>query len=209
MAFAVILICVLAVVAGLLLVPVRLDFRYRRDMHTGNTAAYLRIGWFRFDLTKQKPDKQKKTEKPKEEKGFSFSEFQEKFRHYTELFNTHKDNIGEIISYAAHHAVKIDNIEFKLDYGFEDPMYTGIAMGIISGAAYNILAFLTQQLTVSEHKIDIRPDFDMPCFRTRFWCIVRLQNVHIMVIAVKALRLFWKIQKTEKAQKNTDKAERK
>lgn len=202
MAAVIVLVCVLAAVGCLLLLPVRLDIQYHKDAVLDNAHVYIRFLWFKFDLTEQKkePKKNKKKAQAKEKeqkKAWEFSDFREKFQQYTKVFSENKEDISDIFLYAREHALHVEKIDFQLNYGFADPMHTGLGMGLISGAAYNVLAFITHWLAVDMHNIDIRPNFDEACFSVKFWCIVRVKNVHIMVIAMKSLRLVRRLRRNK------------
>lgn len=187
MTAVIIVIFVLAVVGVLFLIPVRLDVRYKKDAVQDQATVYLRFLWFKINLTDKK--KKQNVQEKSTKKAGTFSGFKKKFQHYTKVFEASKDDLADILVYARDHALHVEKIDFQLDYGFEDPMYTGIAMGVISGASYNLLAFIMHWLAVDKHDIDIRPDFDKVCFSVNIWCIVHVKNVHIMVIATKILRL--------------------
>lgn len=193
----IIIACVLLlVVAGLLWIPIRLDVRYRKDALRSGATAYLRILWLKIPLNKK--DKPEKDEKSKPEK-MEFSGFRDKFQYYTKMIQDAKEDIVAILAYAGEHALKIEKLHFRTEFGFEDPMYTGMATGLINGAVYNVLAQLMRWVSVEEHLIDIRPDFDRTRFTVNFWCIVRVKNVHIIVIAMKILRLVRRVQKIKQS----------
>lgn len=140
MTAVIIVIFVLAVVGVLFLIPVRLDVRYKKDAVQDQATVYLRFLWFKINLTDKK--KKQNVQEKSTKKAGTFSGFKKKFQHYTKVFEASKDDLADILVYARDHALHVEKIDFQLDYGFEDPMYTGIAMGVISGASYNLLAFI-------------------------------------------------------------------
>ena len=190
--------CALAAVGAVLWIPVRLDVQYRKNALQSGASVYLRVGFIKIRLT-GKPHK-KKTGKEGSEPSFkrlSFSEFKKQYRAWSGFFSENKEEIAGILRYARDHALVVEKIDFRLEYGFEDPMYTGLAMGAISGGAYNLLAVLTRWLEVDGHSIDIRPDFENRRFAVNFWCILRVKTVHIMVVTVKILRLVRRLEKNK------------
>ena len=186
------------IVAVLLFVPVRLDFRYKKDAVQNTAELYLKYMWFRIKIIprEQKPPKKQaqKKQEPEQKKDFSIEVFKQQFAHYKKIFEHSKDDIAAIFQYAGEKAVVLELVDFKLDYGFEDPAYTGMLMGGICGIAYNILALVDRHLDLREKHVDIRPDFHNNCFQMSFQCIARLKNVHIMVILYKVIKIYFKIK---------------
>lgn len=115
-------------------------------------------------------------------------------------FERLKDDIADILRFCTQKMIRVKNIEFDFTFGLEDPMYTGMANGLIYGAVYNILGVIHNNTRLESCRADITPDFDRVCHNISFHCILHLKNVHIIVMIVKAVKMYSKFRKSaEKA----------
>ena len=182
------------IVVIVLFVPVRLQFKYKKDALQNQTELYLKYMWFRMKIIPRDRAARKKKAQgaPKKDAEFSIDSFKNKFVRYKKIFDFSKDDIALIFKYAGEKAVVLELIDFNLEYGFEDAAYTGMLMGGICGIVYGFLALIDTHLTLQEKHVDIRPDFHNKCFQVSFQCIARLKNVHIMVILYKIIKIYFK-----------------
>lgn len=181
----------------LLLIPTYCEFEFKKSGAEKKSEVKIKYLFFTFK-PKEKPQKEKtKKEKPKEKtKKKSIGE-------WFSLFKLIEDDIIEILQYAKKHAVSVKYLKFIMDFGMADAMQTGIATGAAYGTVYNVLGFLNRNIPVEECDIKINPDFDRAHLETDIKCIFRIKNVHIIVIAVKALKMYFKMRKnnTQKERK--------
>lgn len=202
---AIIVFAVLAaVIFVILLFPVRLEILYVKDEASGEISAVCRYMFFKFRLLPQKKkdtaESGSKTEDMTENKpkGISFEKKKEELHQYINLFAVIKDDAAEILRYAAKKAVVFERISVDVVFGFEDAMQTGIFTGLINGFVYNVLALVHNFMTLLKMNVNIQPVFeDTPVFKTRLECILRLKNVHIIIIAFNVLKLIRKIKKAK------------
>ena len=105
------------------------------------------------------------------------------------------------MEYAKQHAVTVKSIDLDMEFDTEDPMRTGILTGTINGGVYNVLAILDNTVGVNDWNIDIRPLFqNQEQLKINFCGIVKIKNVHIIIIVSKILKLYLKIRKIKKAE---------
>ncbi|MBR5808740.1 MAG: DUF2953 domain-containing protein [Clostridia bacterium] len=197
----IILISFIALIFVLLLLPVRLLVDYKKDDVTNETSFVIRYLFWNFKLFKNKnKEKKKPKEKPKEEKKpVSFSEKRDKVSKYIKIFEDIKDEIGQILDYAAQKAVVFEKIYTDIEFGFEDAMHTGIFTGVLNGFVYGVLGFIHQHSRLLDMRVNIQPVFDNPSFKVQAGCILRLKNVHIIIVAINILKILRKIRKTERS----------
>ncbi len=119
----------------------------------------------------------------------------EKIEKGIEVYKYIEDDVAEIIAYAADHAVTVKQLKLIMRFGLDDAMYTGIATGALYGVIYNVIALLDRHLTVHNHEVNLTPEFEGKCFALDGKCILKVKNVHIMIIVFKVLKMYFKITK--------------
>ena len=196
----IILLAVLVLVLVLLLMPVRIFLDYKKDETTNETSMVIKYMFFKFKVLGDKKKKKPKKEKePKEKKSTSFEEKRETVSKYIKIFEETKDDAAEILDYAARRAVVFERIYTNIEFGFDDAMHTGIFTGVLNGFVYGVLGFIHQHSTLSDMRVNIQPVFDNPRFKVEAGCIVRLKNVHIIIVAINILKILRKIRKQERS----------
>jgi len=196
----IILLAVLVLVLVLLLMPVRIFLDYKKDETTNETSMVIKYMFFKFKVLGDKKKKKPKKEKePKEKKSTSFEEKRETVSKYIKIFEETKDDAAEILDYAASRAVVFERIYTNIEFGFDDAMHTGIFTGVLNGFVYGVLGFIHQHSTLSDMRVNIQPVFDNPRFKVEAGCIVRLKNVHIIIVAINILKILRKIRKQERS----------
>lgn len=200
-----------AVFAALLLIPVKLEIDYKKDAVTNKAEVYLKYLCFKFRLhggaekTKKTAESGRTDEKTAEsvhnpeKKPFSFEEQKRKLENGMRIFKTLRGDAGEILDYAARRAVVFDIVDIDSEFGFDDAMHTGIFTGIFNGFVYSVLGFVHNRSNLKNMKVNLQPVFGKICFDLHVRCILRLKNVHIMVIAYNVLKLLRKLKKAERS----------
>ncbi len=125
-----------------------------------------------------------------------------------DIYREFSDKITELVHYTANHSLKFEKIHLSLVFGTGDAAITGVTYGAVSGIVYSTLGIIDSKCTIKDNSIEITPDFFNSVFNLDCECIVRLRNVHIIVIAFKFLLLMLKIRKTSSDNKiinNTNK----
>ncbi|MBQ7986092.1 MAG: DUF2953 domain-containing protein [Clostridia bacterium] len=196
----IILASILALIFVLLMIPVRLLVDYKKDEVTNETSLVIKYLFWNFKLFGDKKKEKPEKEKPKEEKKpLSFSEKRDKISKYIKIFEDTKDEIREILDYSARRAIVFEKIYTDIEFGFEDAMHTGIFTGVLNGFVYGVLGFIHQHSNLMDMKVNIQPIFENPCFKVKAGCILRLKNVHIIIVAINILKILRKIRKTERS----------
>lgn len=186
------LIAFLLIICFLLLFPVRLFIAYSKDENNTVSAVDVKYMFIKFRVY---PDgKPKKNKEKPEKKKISFSEKKTKIEEYIKVFEAIKDDAVKIIDYAASKSMIIERIGVDINFGFEDAMHTGIFTGLLNGFVYSVLGIIHHRATLKDMQVNIQPVFGNPCFKTQFDCILRLKNVHIIVVAVNVLKLLRKMK---------------
>lgn len=192
-----VLLIVVALIFLLLILPIRIFLDYKKDESTNEMSLVLRYGFLKFKLFGDKKDK---PEKPKEEKEpESFDEKREKVSKYIKIFEETKDDGAEILDYMVSRSIVIERIYTDIEFGFADAMHTGIFTGVLNGFVYGVLGFIHHHSDLRDMRVNIQPIFDNPCFKVKAGCIVRLKNVHIIIVAVKLLKILKKIKNIERS----------
>ncbi len=195
----IILISFIALIFVLLMMPIRLLVDYKKDEVTNEKSLVLKYMFFNFKLFGDKK-KEKPKEKPKEEKKpISFAEKRDKVSKYIQIFEDTKDEVRQILDYAADRAIVFEKIYTDIEFGFEDAMHTGIFTGVLNGFVYGVLGFIHQHSRLLDMRVNIQPNFENPCFKVQAGCILRLKNVHIIIVAINILKILRKIRKTERS----------
>lgn len=195
----IIIIAIIALIFVLLLLPIRLLLDYKKDETTNETSLVLRYGLWKFKLFDQDKEKPKKETEQQEKKKFSFEEKRDKVSGYIKVFEETKDDVAQILEYASSRAMVFEKIYTDIEFGFDDAMHTGIFTGVLNGFVYGILGFIHQHSRLLDMRVNIQPVFDNPCFKISAGCILRLKNVHIIIVAINILKILRKIRKTERS----------
>lgn len=193
-----ILAVILALILILLILPIRIFLDYKKDENSNETDLVLRYGFLKFRLYGDDKKKKDKPEK-KEKEPTSFEEKRDKVSKYIKIFEEIKDDVAEILEYATSRAVVIEKIYTEIEFGFSDAMHTGIFTGVLNGFVYGVLGFIHHHANLRDMRVNIQPIFDNPCFKIKAGCIVRLKNVHIIIVAINLLKILRKIRKQERS----------
>ncbi|MBS7297905.1 MAG: DUF2953 domain-containing protein [Eubacteriales bacterium] len=177
------------------LIPIRAIISFYKNPNGAGLEIAFMLAFFRFKIhpSEKKPKKQvkKKTTSPPKQK----KTLKEKITGGIDLYNLISDDARGIISYIVHNAFCFENLSFYLHYGTGDAASTGILYGVISGIVYGLFGAIANSSKTKKSEITINPDFNAAVFETNGECIVKIRNVHIIVIAVKLLKLYLKIKK--------------
>lgn len=201
-----ILLGVLALIFVLLLLPVRIFADYKKDEAKNEASLVIKYMFLKFELpgNKKKTKDDDKSDDEAEEDAYenkpSFSEKRDKLSMYIKIFEAVKDDAAKVLDYTARRAVVFEKIYTDIEFGFSDAMHTGIFTGALNGFVYGVLGFIHQHSTLSDMKVNIQPVFENPCFKISTGCIVRLKNVHIIIVAINILKILRKIRKIERSE---------
>lgn len=194
--FIVFLAVFLLVFAGVLLFPIRLLVNYKKDEVENVTTLDIKYMFFTFRAYPSKKTKNNKQEKPKKNKEpFSFEKKKTEIEKYIRIFDAVKADVIKIMDYATSKAMVIEKIGINVEFGFEDAMHTGIFTGIINGFVYNILGIVHHKCVLQDMDVNIQPVFGNKCYKIQSQCIIKMKNVHIIIVAINVLKLMRKMKK--------------
>lgn len=186
-----ILLGLLILFSWILYQPLLAEFSVSKETEKQEFLLKLRWGPIPIRLA-NKQDKHKK-KKNKKEKPFT----REKFSQYLRIYQAIEDLLAEFLTYFSNHALSVQNLSFRLVYGFENPALTGMMTGAVYGFYYNLLSLIDRTIKLESCETDIQPDFNKPAFLLNATCIFKVRTVHIIPIAVKALRILKKMKKEQ------------
>ena len=185
----------IVVLSAIALIPVKASIHFTKSPEELNSSYKITVAGITV-LSSDKKQKKRISKKSNTEAEKSVSNRNIKITDVIRIYNDNSDDILSIIGYASQNAVRFDNIEINLLFGTGNAAATGISYGAISGIIYSLLGVIDSKCGIEHYKVDIHPDFYTSVFETDCRCIVKLKNVHIIVIAIKLLILMFKIRKT-------------
>lgn len=193
-----ILLAVISVLlASLLLIPFYIDIEYVKNAAENKTKIVFKFLGIKFTL---KPHRKKESppdsRAEKEKKDFSLEKFKDSFDLWLTRFKAVKEDIGGVLDYLQKKPVNIDDLSLTVIFGFDDAAVNGIMTGVLNGVAYNILGFACRHITIKKHRLSLNPDFYAKRFDINLKCILKLKGVHIIIVVIKLLKIYFKDKKT-------------
>lgn len=193
----IIILSIIILAAVLLMIPLYVNIQYVFDTENSHARIYLKYMFFIIELVpskkKDKIDKKKKkepkTDKP-ENKKFTF----DTFKGYMGKVYSIREDIFDVLSILFNKAVYVKELSIYSEFGFDDPMTTGLVTGAANTVVYNMLSVIERHANLERKTVSLIPDFDNPHFLVRVKSIIKIKNVHIIVIVLKLLRIFFKIK---------------
>ena len=191
-----------ALILILLFVPIRLDINYIKDEMPNEVTVSVRYMWLKLQLYPKKKWKKSAVQEDnskaeKLNKKLYFDEHKNRIDGYMRVFREIKADTVKILRYLAEHAMVFELIDVNIDFGFENAMHTGIFTGVLNGFVYSVLSVIHNCSRLKKMEIMIQPEFYKVCFTSKLRCILRLKNVHIIIIVFNVLKILKKIRKTE------------
>lgn len=202
----IIIAIIILLILSLLLIPSLLVFELSAINGEFKHKLVFRYGFLKFTLSPSDKGKKEKNTDTNEKnfsdkKQFSYDSAKQSLKKAKYIYSQVKNDILKLLSYAGKHSVTFREINTDIEFDFENPMHTGIATGVINGIVYNLLALIDNTVKLGKHAETIQPLFRNSNYYSINICgIVRLKNVHIMVIIIKSLKLHLKIKKYNKQQ---------
>jgi len=187
--FLIILLCLLVLLGILIFTPIRLFLTFYKKDEDADFKVVLKIGFIErilYPSENEAPKKEEKSEKPS---------VKDRITSGIELYKMIWEDAKEILLYASKNALKFENLTFHIDYGTGDAASTGILYGVISGIVYGIWGIIGNNAILESYDIDIRPDYYNTLLSLDGKCIVKLRNVHIIIIGFKVIKLLKKMKK--------------
>ncbi len=179
-----VVLIILVLILLLLLMPIRAVIK--------KDDFYIQVLFIKWRAPEKKSKKQKQTESVSKENKSK----KDIFRKIIIL----SDDIKALGAYAADKCIVFEQLRFNLDFGTDDAALTGILTGVINGIVYTILSVIHHNTTLKNRDISINPDFEREKFDIRYLCIVKVRLLHIIIIGIKALKLYKKYKKIKPEQ---------
>ncbi|MBO4896726.1 MAG: DUF2953 domain-containing protein [Clostridia bacterium] len=187
-----VLIIVLAVLALLLLLPVKADVSFlllggqdRLCVKAGIVAPFLTV----FDSTKKKAKKKKKKEESETEKEEpdKKKEKKNKKKYSFEQIKKLLKMVFDALAFVKKHLV-ISNLKLHFHMGFDDAAQTGIAVGSAWGFLYDFVALCDRKFKLKKHSVHVAPDFTQEVFETDLNVKLSFKLIYAIIVAVKILK---------------------
>ena len=183
----IIALCIIALIALLLISPVKIYLSYNKDrfiIKAGISA--LKITVYNSLKKKQKPQKPQKSE-IQEEKKAEKKKNKLSLKKIKQIFALFYDTLKFLKKHLVFYDFKI-----KIIFGLENAAATVIATGAAWGLLYNIAGLIDKTFKLKKHEVDVKPDFENETFGLNFRC-------------ESGLRLFWALAMTFAILKNLNK----
>lgn len=86
----------------------------------------------------------------------------------------------------------IEKIEWKSSVGGRDAMFAAIHSGLFWAFKGTVVAYISHNSKLEQVQIVVTPDFQTNSYFSKFHCILKIRNVHIITIAIYIL--VWKVR---------------
>ena len=189
---ALIIILVLILLLGVFMItPLQFGIEIIKTANKNKTLLYFRIFGIpiKIPLGKASKSRSKKEKKQqKKESSLSFKNFKENLSDFKEIYDTSKDELKEMLSYARKH-LSIHNVDFEIRFGF-DKATTGISTGAIWGMGSFILKVLDTLLGIKKINMQVNPDFNNKIFEIYSKTILIMRPIHFIIIISKIIKTY-------------------
>ena len=172
----------------------------------GDNTIDLRYGFLKFRISPKKAGKEivKEVEEEageKPEKQKKKQDVKKLMRILKAVYTDLKDGLFKILGYIIKHAVTIHELNITADYGFSDPMKTGVATGTANAVVYNIIGLLERHMKLKKWSVSLNPDFEEEKMKagvyavlgTNVWHVLALGTI-LITFAVKILYKVWRLR---------------
>ena len=173
----------------------------------GDNTIELRYGFLKFRILPKKAGKEiveeveeeagEKPEKPKKKQ-----DVKKLLRILKAVYKDLKNGLFKILGYIIKRAVTIHELNISADYGFDDPMKTGMATGAANAAVYNIIGLLNKNMKLKKWSVSLNPDFNEEKMKAGVYAVLGTNVLHILALggiltstAVKILYKVWRLRK--------------
>ena len=181
-----VLIGLLVLLIIILFAPVKLQVI--KENKTQISVKYL---FFKIPVEpnkKQKPPKDSQTKRKPQKKKIGFVDNIKKILAL-------KEDISAFIDYVSSRCIKIEDLQFCLDFGTGNAATTGILNGTINGFVYALVGIIHQNTLLKKWTVNITPYYEEVKFSYLIKCILTTRPIHIIGIGAKGLKLYLKYKK--------------
>lgn len=189
-----------AVIALLLLTPIRLRFwlTYNNEAEGGLSLKYGFIPLFSKDIPDEgggedKPEA-KKPEKDKKDGTEPGAKKEKKQISPMEILGFAKRNmtaikrlIGAVLKFVLTRSIKLDRLRLRLVMGVDDAMNTAMIFGAASALVFNTVGLIDRHMRLGSHSINIKPAFNEPHIFADIETVVSTCIFNLLAIVAIAL----------------------
>jgi len=172
----------------ILFIPIRVGVGYCDELNVLIKIGPLKKGILPKPKIEhsEKVKKETSSKEPKPKKKLSF---------YRDMIRTLKRDVYKVLNYMSAHAVKIDDFNFKLKFGWADKAAVGLTYGLTNAFVYMVMGVLHNALTIRKFDIDIDADYEKEIFAVSLDCILMTRLWHIIIMGIMAIKIYFKAKK--------------
>lgn len=197
---------ILLLIMFCIFVKVRLVLSFSKKQN-GKLKAFLFIELFGGKIKKtislaHKKAKARKATTAKSEEADSKLSFSQKVKKYYRIF-LRVSGTWSKSKRAVRKRILAEKIYLNLNFGTGDAAHTGMLVGTLWAAIYNVIAFIANFIRVTEPKICINPSYDEELLDFDGECILKISLANIItILTIIAVNYYFtnrKLSKKEKA----------
>ena len=147
-----------------------------------------------FDGIKKRKKEKDNTKENKDDSDKSFIEKAKEsyitFKEIKKIYDSNKKRIRK--------SIYLKKIYASISFGLEDAAKTGIAIGGVWSAIFDVIAFLSNVVTVSKPQIEINPDYNGLLLEFDSEIMIEAKTFGLIVTALDFLIKYKKISKKRK-----------
>lgn len=189
----IIILSIIAFIAVLINIPVRVKIYAKYDNREFVNDYKIKYGFITIKKKKQKSHNETETDSaPKKKTKNKPSNI---IRFIKTNIKDIKRLISDVLKYTSKKLVRIEMLSLKSQIGTDDAMDTALSYGSASAFLYNSLGALEKQVKIKHMDIDFQPDFTQEKIFIEFTSIIRTKIYNVFGLAVLALHRAWPIIK--------------
>ena len=167
--------------------PLQFGLEMSKTADKNKTVLYFKI--FGIPVKIPLESKLKTKDKQKEESSLSFENFKENIEDFKEIYKTSKEELKEMLSYVRKHAT-VNEVDFKIHFGFDNAAATGISTGAIWGMGSFILKVLDSLIGIKKINMQVNPDFNNKIFEIYIKFLLIMKPIHFIIILDKIIKTY-------------------
>ena len=189
----IIILSIIAFIAVLINIPVRVKIYAKYDNSEFVNDYKIKYGFITIKKKKQKSHNETETDSaPKKKTKNKPSNI---IRFIKTNIKDIKRLISDVLKYTSKKLIRIEMLSLKSQIGTDDAMNTALSYGSASAVLYNSLGVFEKQVKIKHMDIDFQPDFTQEKIFIEFTSIIRTKIYNVFGLAVLALSRAWPIIK--------------
>lgn len=196
MAALYIIIAVIAVIVALVFINIDVYFDIAYNSGVNRGRIYIKYGFIRFNILSQRSKHEKKKEKEQEESTKESKKDTEYIIKFAKaVYREEKEDILKILEKLLKKAIRIKELNISSEFGTGDPMYTGIATGMVNAVVYSGISYIDRNMKIDSWNVSLTPNFDNDVIKAGIFTKIRTNIFNLISIIWKAVFLILKIEK--------------